>query len=239
MSGVKGKSGIYNHKPFSEESKKKLSDSHKGLNTWSKGKKLSEEHKRKIGLSNKGKKHKPISEIGRRNMSLAQIGKKQSKEHKGKISEALRGRKRPSSIFNKEWRKKQSESRKGKPSGVLGMHWKIKDTSKMKGRTGENSVNWKGGITPINKLIRNSIEYELWRKSVWIKDNFTCQKYKTKGGNLVAHHINNFAEFPELRLAIDNGITLSLRAHREFHKKYGFKNNTKGQLEEFLETKMK
>jgi len=33
---------------------------------------------------------------------------------------------------------------------------------------------------------------------------------------------------------IDNGITLSEKAHREFHKKYGIKNNTNEQLEEFL-----
>ena len=39
------------------------------------------------------------------------------------------------------------------------------------------------------------------------------------------------------RTAIENGITLSLKAHREFHKKYGFRNNTKEQLEEFLNTK--
>jgi len=30
---------------------------------------------------------------------------------------------------------------------------------------------------------------------------------------------------------------LKLKAHREFHKIYGFKNNTKGQLKEFLITK--
>ena len=31
-----------------------------------------------------------------------------------------------------------------------------------------------------------------------------------------------------------NGITLNDKAHKEFHKKYGNKNNTKEQLEEFL-----
>ena len=36
------------YKPHSLETKLKMSKSHKGLNTWSKGRKLSEEHKRKI-----------------------------------------------------------------------------------------------------------------------------------------------------------------------------------------------
>ena len=99
---------------------------------------------------------------------------------------------------------------------------------------GSKSHFWKGGITSINHIIRGSAEYGLWKKSVFLRDNFTCQKYGTRGGDLRAHHINNFAEFPEIRLAIDNGITLSKKAHREFHKIYGFKNNTKEQLEEFL-----
>jgi 5-methylcytosine-specific restriction endonuclease McrA len=99
---------------------------------------------------------------------------------------------------------------------------------------GKKPWNWKG-LTPENKRIRNSIDYRLWRKSCFIRDNYICQKTGISGGYLVAHHINNFAEFPELRFAIDNGITLSLKAHKEFHKKYGMKNNTKEQLEEFLQ----
>lgn len=42
-------------KPFTEEHKKKISDSKKGKPVWSKGIKFSEEHKRKIGLSSKGR----------------------------------------------------------------------------------------------------------------------------------------------------------------------------------------
>lgn len=73
-----------------------------------------------------------------------------------------------------------------------------------------------------------------WREAVLARDNWTCQKYGIKGGRLHSHHIQNFAQYPELRFAIDNGITFSDKAHKEFHKKYGIKNNTKKQIEEFI-----
>jgi len=98
-------------------------------------------------------------------------------------------------------------------------------------------VFWKGDKMkdyPESVRIRKSSEYKLWRKSVFERDNFTCQKYGVSGGLLRAHHINNFADFPEIRLAIDNGITLSKIAHDEFHKIYGKHNNTLEQLKEFL-----
>ena len=77
--------------------------------------------------------------------------------------------------------------------------------------------NYKG-FSDENRRKRNIVEYKLWRKAVFERDNFTCQKTGDRGGQLEAHHINNFSEFPELRFAIDNGITLSKDAHRKFHK---------------------
>jgi len=38
------------------------------------------------------------------------------------------------------------------------------------------------------------------------------------------------------RFAIDNGITLSKKSHKEFHDKYGQENNTREQLIQFLES---
>jgi len=106
-------------------------------------------------------------------------------------------------------------------------------------RKGEKSGNWKGGITPENKRIRTGIEFRLWREAVFARDNWTCQKCGVKSGNgeavyLHSHHILNFADYPEVRFAIDNGITLCENCHRVFHKKYGRKNNIKEQLKEFL-----
>lgn len=138
--------------------------------------------------------------------------------------------------------KKMSDEQRKKVSENNARWWKGKTKSEEyrrnmgKNRKGPNNSNWKGGITPENTKIRESLDYTLWRKAVFERDNFTCRKYGVRGGKLRAHHINNFAEFPELRLAIDNGITLSDLAHKEFHKRYGVKYNTKEQLEEFLTT---
>lgn len=100
--------------------------------------------------------------------------------------------------------------------------------------SGDKNHRWKGGISSENQKIRGCIEYRLWVNSVFARDGYTCQKYHTVGYELEAHHILTFAEHPELRFAIDNGITLSKKAHKEFHKIYGRKNNTREQLEEFL-----
>jgi len=104
---------------------------------------------------------------------------------------------------------------------------------------GDKCWNWKGGITPEIIKIRNSTETVLWRKAVFERDNYTCQATGQWGGKLVVHHINNFADFPELRTSISNGITLSDVSHREFHKKYGRRNNTMEQLQEFIKAMAK
>ena len=131
-----------------------------------------------------------------------------SKETLQIMSDKAKGKKNP---HTPEWNKKISESLRGK-----------------------KSPNWKGGIYKTNNDSRRSGEYKLWRKECLERDNFTCQKYGISGGQLEIHHINNFSEFPELRFKISNGITLSKKAHREFHKKYGKKNNTREQINEFL-----
>jgi 5-methylcytosine-specific restriction endonuclease McrA len=40
----------------------------------------------------------------------------------------------------------------------------------------------------------------------------------TGKANLVAHHLWKFSEFPELRFAINNGITLCEKCHKKIHK---------------------
>jgi len=85
---------------------------------------------------------------------------------------------------------------------------------------GENHPMWKGGVTTLEVKIRKSTEYRLWRESVFARDNWTCQECGKRGSTtLNAHHIKHFAEYPELRTAIDNGITLCRKCHMKRHRR--------------------
>jgi len=147
-----------------------------------------------------------------KDLHTKQIGTKHTEEHKRKISVSNTGKKRPKTQehidkikvgFSKEMRKKISDSKKK-----------------------ENNPNWKGGISPVNALIRMSAEYRLWREAVFTRDNWTCIWCGVRGGKLNADHIKPFAHYPELRFAIDNGRTLCIDCHKKTDT-YGFNNKIK------------
>ena len=102
----------------------------------------------------------------------------------------------------------------------------------------ENSPCWKGGkeITPRN---RQDYFYTQWRKSVFERDDYTCQKCHDRSSSghpvvLEGHHIENWLTCEEKRYDVDNGITLCHDCHKEFHHKYGRSYNTNEQIQEFL-----
>lgn len=125
------------------------------------------------------------------------------------------GRKRPDMVGNKinlgkaawnkgkklskEHKEKLSKAKLGKPAP-----W----------NRGEKSNLWKGGLTSVNKKIRDSLEYKIWRRAVFERDNWTCIWCGKKDKTIQADHIKPFAMFPELRLAIDNGRTLCRDCHK-------------------------
>jgi len=172
-----------------------------------------------------------ISEAVKRNHHRYWAGKTFSPEHRRKLSEAGEGH-----DVSPETRTKISKANVVSHRGLKhSEEWKRHMSLTMRGRfLGEQSPNWKGGVTPANKRIRKSPEYADWRKAVFTRDNWTCKKHGDKGGRLHPHHILNFSQHPSVRFDPDNGITLCEEAHRQFHKEYGKQNNSYEQMKSFL-----
>ena len=127
-----------------------------------------------------------------------QKGKKASTQTRNKMSKAHLGNKSNTGRkFSEKHLRNISESKKG-----------------------NKHHNWKGGITPLNKAIRNSLENKLWIRACLERDNFTCIWCGKRGGDLHVDHIQEFAYYPELRFAIDNGRTLCKPCHILRHKKF-------------------
>lgn len=82
-------------------------------------------------------------------------------------------------------------------------------------QVGENNPSWKGGVSTENHRVRQSKPFKDWRKSVFERDNYTCQDCGVRGGYLEPHHIKQFAVFPELRFDINNGKTLCIDCHKK------------------------
>jgi 5-methylcytosine-specific restriction endonuclease McrA len=140
-----------------------------------------------------------------------------------KLGAANKGR-----IFSEATIKKMSKASKGRKHTD---EWK----AQARLRKGELSGRWKGGITPIHNQIRGSYEYKLWEDSVLSRDCHCCQRCGEKRiSKLTVHHIKNFAQYPELRFAIDNGITFCRDCHKNFHHFYGKKGNFFEQVKQFL-----
>ncbi len=210
-----------------------------------------EYHREICGRANRGKKHTEewkkqasermmrhsVSQETREKISQTLKGVKFSLKRKKNISKALKGRKM-SEEFKEKCRQIMLKSgrsfQKGNQMTKGRKHTEKSRRLMSKINKGEKGSNWKGGISPKNERIRRGIEIRLWREANFARDNWTCQKCKTRGGRLCSHHIQNFAQYPELRFAIDNGITFCKNCHTYFHSKYGTHHNNRKQLEEFL-----
>lgn len=102
--------------------------------------------------------------------------------------------------------------------------------------TGENVYNWNPETNELYR-IRHSRNYLDWRNLIYERDNYTCQACGKKGCRLNAHHINGFANNINLRLNIDNGITLCKGCHQEYHTIYGVNNANETDFYNWLELK--
>lgn len=80
------------------------------------------------------------------------------------------------------------------------------------------------GITKhqLDRAERYSVEATEWRKSVFERDDYTCQFCGVRGSYLEADHIKPWAYFPKLRFDLSNGRTLCKPCHNttkiSYHK---------------------
>lgn len=99
---------------------------------------------------------------------------------------------------------------------------------------GEEHPNWRGGLTSFRHIIRCSTKYIEWRKKVFERDNYTCQKCGSRSGNgkkvvLNVDHIkpfssiiheNNIKNYRDSLQCkelwdLDNGRTLCVDCHMQ------------------------
>ena len=165
-------------------------------------------------------------------------GSKLTEEHKRKIGEA---NKNPS----EETRKKLSDASKGENNynygktgekhPNFGRHHTEEAKRKMtETHLGDKNCNWNPNLTDEDRQDqRKYTAYYEWRKSVYERDYFTCQKCFYKGKHINAHHIESYANNKYLRITVENGITFCVSCHKNFHRIYGLESTTE-KVNEFL-----
>ncbi len=167
------------------------------------------------------------------------IGKVFSEERCKQISDSLMGiKKNLSNKQREEYRQRMlgntyalgtKQSQKTKEKRRKSMIGKLSGENHPNyGKRGEESFNWKGGITSLYMQIRNCDKSAMWRTSIFQRDNFTCQECGDKTGhNLNAHHIetfsslikkNNITTLEDALLCsglwdLNNGVTLCKKCH--------------------------
>jgi hypothetical protein len=182
----------------SELTKLKMSESRKGRVGCMSGKHHTLQTRLKMSMSHKGK-------------PSGMLGHKHSEETKRKFSELSSG------INNSMYGVSLLSKFKGKkhsPESIV----RIKEGHKKSPQFGNKNPKWRGGISKENHLQRTSLKYKEWRKSVFIRDNFTCIICGEVGKYLNAHHIKTFKDYPELRYEVSNGITMCRDCHYIEHR---------------------
>lgn len=148
-------------------------------------------------------KHKSPTEETKRKMSASQKGTKLGKNNpmygKKQSKETIEKRKKRKEGFI-PWHKEKIE----KMCLVCNKTFIVSPSAKLSkfcshqcfgiSQRGNVCHLWRGGITELSDTIRNHSVNKLWRRKVFERDNYTCQKCnKRDGSELHAHHIKPYS----------------------------------------------
>lgn len=165
-------------------------------------------HIQKLADARRGYK---FPEDVRRHMGKRKI----TDEYRKRMSQKMTGENNPmygvritGRIMSQETRRKISAALKGR---IISISQRRKISESLKK---ERSHLWRGGITKVNREIRNSVHYKIWREKVFKRDNYTCACCGKRGGDIQADHIKSFSRYPKSRFSLKNGRTLCILCHR-------------------------
>jgi len=129
------------------------------------------------------------------------------------------------------------KTQSGEDNNFYGKHHTKESKQKIRenrpNQSGNKNPAWKGGVTPLNKLIRKCDKYKEWINNIFKRDNFICMMCNIRGSDLNAHHIKEFNKIIKennifiLKDAINcnelwdinNGMTLCKKCHDKTKKK--------------------
>lgn len=94
---------------------------------------------------------------------------------------------------------------------------------------GDKHWNWKGGTRSLRKYIQECDKYVDWRTNVFKRDDFTCTECHQKGVKIQAHHIKSFSSIVkgndiktlddaincDSLWSLENGKTLCISCHKK------------------------
>jgi len=89
---------------------------------------------------------------------------------------------------------------------------------------GENHWHWIADRSKVKPCGNNASYRPLigtWRRDVLLRDEYICQICHDKNGRLIAHHIASWADFPDKRYDINNGMTVCTDCHTFIHNYTG------------------
>lgn len=124
------------------------------------------------------------SDLSRKGMTPWNKDMKMSEEHCEKLSQAHKGIKCPWNII------------------------------RLKGKFGAEALNYRGGVSSVKRENkRNDSAYQAWVKEIRRRDGKCRLLNENCRGYLTVHHILTWAEYPEERYNVNNGITLCQGHH--------------------------